>query len=114
MHNRIAIITGASSGLGKAMALRFAEKKVRMVLNGRDEAKLTHAGRLVNSIGKGEISRIVCGDISDPQTTDRCIVTCKNAWNELPSIFIASAGRGLSGTVINSDAGQWGDLINTN
>ncbi|SFF10251.1 NADP-dependent 3-hydroxy acid dehydrogenase YdfG [Chitinophaga sp. CF118] len=114
MKNRIAIITGASSGIGKATAHRLAEKGTRMVLNGRDKDKLAETARQVNETGNGDLARIVCGDITDEKMTDVCIAESLNTWNELPDLFVASAGRGLPGTLLNSDAAQWDSLIDTN
>lgn len=114
MQNRIAIITGASSGIGKATAIRLASKGVRMVLNSRNEAKLSEVQASVNQIAKKEIAKIVCGNVSDIKVTDECITKCKATWNDFPSIFIASAGRGLPGTLINSNVDEWDNLIETN
>ena len=114
MENRIAIITGASSGIGKATALRLAEKGIRMVLNARDRAKLTEVERVINNMGNGTLARVVCGDVSDIKVTEDCIEECITAWQEPPSIFVASAGRGLPGTLINSNIEDWETLLNTN
>jgi NADP-dependent 3-hydroxy acid dehydrogenase YdfG len=114
MNNRVAIITGASSGIGKATALRLAEKGVRLVLNARDTQKLNAVEEAVNQLAGAPISRVVAGDITDKLVTDACIGECLKTWNLLPDIFIASAGRGLPGTVINSNAEEWDNLIDTN
>lgn len=114
MKDRIAIITGASSGIGRATALRLAEKSVKMVLNGRDQHKLAKVAREISRIEKDTLTTTVCGDVSDVETTASCINACLDTWQELPSIFIASAGRGLPGTVISSNIEEWEELINTN
>lgn len=114
MKNRIAIITGASSGIGQATALRLAKKGIRLVLNGRDEQKLMLTKEQVNKIGDEDLAVIVKGEISDPRTIEECIKISLSNWQKLPDIFLASAGRGLSGTVLTSDEDQWGDLIDTN
>ena len=40
LKNKIIVITGASSGIGEASAIRFAEKKAKLVLVGRRKEKL--------------------------------------------------------------------------
>jgi NADP-dependent 3-hydroxy acid dehydrogenase YdfG len=114
MLKRTAIITGASSGIGKATALRLAEKGVRMVLNARNKEKLAQTEKEINEHAAEIICHSVHGDISDREVTDNCIALCRRLWNECPSIFVASAGRGLPGTVIDSDMEEWDNLIDTN
>ena len=114
MTTRTAIITGASSGIGKATAIRLAQKGIRMILNARNGEKLAEVEKEINTIAGNGISRSIPGNISDRNVTDICLAECMNAWGVPPSIFVASAGRGLPGTVIDSDAEQWDDLFDTN
>ena len=114
MQNRVAIISGASSGIGRATAMRLACKGIKMILTGRDEVKLLEVAKEVSQIAHADISRVVAGDISDPGVTASCIAKCRRSWMAPPSIFIASAGRGLPGTVIDSDPLEWDKLIDTN
>jgi NAD(P)-dependent dehydrogenase (short-subunit alcohol dehydrogenase family) len=59
------IVTGASSGIGFDLARRFLEEGSRVILNGRDPAKLESARRAL-----GEEKRVVAvaGDVGDPAT----------------------------------------------
>jgi len=114
MKHRIAVITGASSGIGRATALRLAEEGYRLVLNARNKEKLCKVGEEAARISGIEMVKVEAGDATDPQVTERCIAISLDAWKELPGVLIACAGRGLPGTVLNSDPSQWDDLINTN
>jgi NADP-dependent 3-hydroxy acid dehydrogenase YdfG len=113
-YKRIAIITGGSSGIGRAAALRLAKRKIRMILTGRDSQKLKEVSDCVNKIAGSQGCVTICGDISSKNVIDQCISASWDTWKEMPGIFIASAGRGLPGTVINSDIEQWDSLIDTN
>ncbi|MET4143041.1 SDR family NAD(P)-dependent oxidoreductase [Pedobacter sp. UYP1] len=114
MKDRIAIITGASSGIGKSTAVKLAEKGIRMILNARDEDRLKEVEEAVNKIANNDCCRIVPGDISSAGVIDLCIKECIDTWQDLPSIFLASAGRGLPGTLISSNSEEWDELIDTN
>lgn len=114
MKDRIAIITGAGSGIGQSTVYRLAKQGVRMVLNARTPKKLEAVQQHANSIAGSDCAQIVCGDVSDEQVSAACIAQCIQAWNQPPDIFIASAGRGLPGTVITSNPEEWDSLINSN
>lgn len=110
MSDRTAIITGASSGIGRASAVLMAKAGLRLVLNGRNEQKLR---AIVEEVGE-DLACAVCGDIRDPEITEACIRACQERWHRMPDVFLASAGRGLPGTLLSSDVRQWDDLIDTN
>ncbi|WP_406826331.1 SDR family oxidoreductase [Pedobacter sp. KACC 23697] len=114
MKNRIAIITGASSGIGRATAIRLAKKGIKLVLNARNEQKLNALKEEINQVIGANICELVCGDVADSQITGLCITAALNRWQKHPDIFVASAGRGLPGTVLTSEASQWDELIDTN
>ncbi len=85
-----------------------------MILNGRNSEKLEELQRLIMEAPGTADCRIVCGDVGDISVTEACITACRDAWDIDPSIFLANAGRGLPGTVINSDPKEWDSLIDTN
>jgi len=114
MKDRIAVISGASSGIGRSVACRLAEQGVRLVLNARTEEKLIEAAQETRNIAGANNIRTVCGDISEEQVTVLCIDECYKAWQKKPDIFIANAGRGLPGTVVTSNPDEWDDLIDIN
>ena len=115
MEQRIAIITGASSGIGKATAMRLAEKGYRMILTGRDQNKVVAVSRAITQAeGNEKLCKLVVGDILDIGIANECIKASQQEWGLLPDIFIACAGRGLPGNLITSDILQWDDLIDIN
>ena len=57
LKNKIIVITGASSGIGEASAIRFAEKKAKLVLVGRRNEKLLDVEK---KISKFNIPTLVC------------------------------------------------------
>jgi glucose 1-dehydrogenase len=63
---RVAVITGSSKGIGKAIAIEFANKGYKVVLNSRDEAELTEAAGDVRKSLEGNEERVsyLAGDIS--------------------------------------------------
>jgi NAD(P)-dependent dehydrogenase (short-subunit alcohol dehydrogenase family) len=70
MKGKVAVITGATSGIGEAAARVFAAAGARLVLTGRDEAR-GNAG--LTALGKTAEAAFVAGDIRDRGFCDRLI-----------------------------------------
>lgn len=67
LDGRRALVTGASRGLGRAIAQAFAEAGAELVLVGRDEASLDQAGRELKALGRRV--DLVPGDLATPEGT---------------------------------------------
>ena len=68
MKNKVVIITGASSGIGKACALEFSNRGARLMLVARNEAKLMELNDSINSSG-GQSTYVV----TDVSSESDCI-----------------------------------------
>lgn len=92
LTDRTMIITGASSGIGAATALACAAAGMHLVLNGRDEARLTevadHARRRNSTV------ETVPGDVTTPGLTDRLLDAADALPSGLYAVF-ANAGYGF-------------------
>ena len=64
MSTRTALVTGASRGLGRALAAALADRGWRLVVDGRDAARLSAA---VGTLGRPELVTAVPGDVADPR-----------------------------------------------
>jgi NAD(P)-dependent dehydrogenase (short-subunit alcohol dehydrogenase family) len=63
MSTRTALVTGASRGLGRAIAAALADRGWRLVVDGRDAARLSAA---VGTLRRPELVTAVPGDVADP------------------------------------------------
>ncbi len=68
------LITGASSGLGEALALAYAAPGVRLFLSGRDEGRLSAVAEACRAEGAEAVGRMV--DVADRPAMQRWIADC--------------------------------------
>ncbi|QTD94774.1 SDR family oxidoreductase [Burkholderia anthina] len=86
MNARIALVTGASSGIGKNVALGLLQSGYRVALAARNVANLQG---IVNEAGADAASRalVVGCDVSDPASVGRLFDTIENHWGRLDLLF---------------------------
>ena len=101
-----ALITGASSGIGKSLAFELASRGYDLILVARDKAKLEE---LQNTL-KVDV-QIIIADLSDIKNVKEVYVLTKN---EDIDILINNAGFGLFGKFYETDLNRELEMINTN
>jgi NAD(P)-dependent dehydrogenase (short-subunit alcohol dehydrogenase family) len=107
---KVALVTGAGSGIGKACAIALAKAGFAVVLAGR---RLDALQEVANSI-VGE-TLCVSTDVSDPKSVAALFVAVKEKFGRLDVLF-NNAGTGAPGTVMLEDLTfeQWQTVVNVN
>lgn len=85
LKNKVAIITGASSGIGRAAALLFSSEGAAVVLNARGKAALEGVAEEIRARG-GKV-RTVTGDVSHPETHEALVAEAVEAFGGLDIAF---------------------------
>lgn len=111
LSGRIAVVTGASAGIGEAVARSFAAAGARVILNARRRERLDE---LAQALGGSSKAAVVAGDAADQETIDRILDAAKERFGAEADLVVVNAGRGLRGSVQDSDAAQWEEVIKTN
>lgn len=111
MRTQQVIVTGASSGIGRAAALRFGEAGARVLAVGRDEAALS---AVAVEIGKTGGAGYVC--VADVTAADAPKRIVRAAVDELGGIttLVNAAGIIGSGTIENTTDAQWDEMLDIN
>lgn len=86
LSDHIAMVTGAGSGIGKAIALRLASEGARVVVQDLSEEK---AQATLGQIGGDAIA--VCGDVSAASDVDSAFSACREAFGD-PTVMVNNAG----------------------
>jgi len=88
---RVALVTGASSGIGRAIALRFGEKGMRVGLVARRKERLEEVARGIE--GKGGSALVLPGDVRNPDFAKSAVTSIVETWGRL-DILVNNAGIG--------------------
>ena len=108
-YARIAIVTGATSGIGEATARKFVAAGFGVVGNGRNASKLAALEKEIGSAFCG-----VAGDAADSTILEELFASAGDRFGKAPDIVVANAGRGLGGSVMDADLSQFENLLKTN
>lgn len=107
------LITGATSGIGEATAIKFAEATNRLIVTGRRKERLTElTGHLVQEYGIDVLP--LCFDVRDRKQVDKFLGNLPEEWSRI-DILINNAGlaAGLS-HIDEGDRDDWDQMIDTN
>lgn len=108
LEGKVAIVTGAGSGIGRATAHRLASEGARLVLNDISEAYLEEVAVSVD----GEV-RTVAGDVSQEETAARLAATAREAFGRI-DVLVNNVGDLYIGEITETPVEDWDRLMATN
>lgn len=106
IRDRVALVTGASSGIGWATAVRLAEAGALVIVHGRDHTRLSALAKLVGGVP-------VAGDLADPGQVDRLAAAALDVAGRI-DIVVNNAGVGWAGPFDRMPAPDVARLIAVN
>ena len=110
-EGKIALVTGASSGIGRATALAFAGAGARVGLVARREERLAE---LVSEIeGTGGVAQAIPGDVRSEDDCRRAIDSVTSSWGGL-DVLVNAAGVIVFGTIETTTRDAWQDMFEIN
>jgi NAD(P)-dependent dehydrogenase (short-subunit alcohol dehydrogenase family) len=110
LEGKVALVTGASSGIGRASAVRLAGAGARVALVARDRVRLEE---LAAALGGSAIARAIPADLTDPGARARVVPECLERFARL-DILVNSAGVIGTGTLADTEPAAWRSMLEIN
>ena len=107
LKDKVCIITGATSGMGKAIAESFYSEGAKLVLSGRNEER---GNTLSKKLGK---AIFIAGDVTGPSYNEKLVNIAIEKFGKLDIVSINAGILGL-GNVVDLTIADWHNTLNTN
>jgi NADP-dependent 3-hydroxy acid dehydrogenase YdfG len=111
MADRVAVVTGASSGIGEATARALAREGFALALGARREDRINRLAQEVTDGGGKALA--IATDISD-ESSARALVETANKELGSVDVLLNNAGVMLLGPILGSDLEHWQRMVNVN
>ena len=112
-NTKIALITGATSGIGKATAIKLAQEGYQLILTGRRFSRLFQLKDQFEKEYEAKV-RLLPFDIKDANAVQAALAELEEEWQSI-DILINNAGLAKGETAIHEgELGHWDSMIDTN
>ena len=110
--NKIVLITGATSGIGLACAMKFAENGDQLILTGRNEQRLREIQEEL--VAKGTKVMSLVFDVRDREKVEKCLDQLPQEWQDI-DVLVNNAGLALGlEPEYEGSIDDWETMIDTN
>src|SRR5918911_4715770 len=111
LAGKVALVTGATSGIGRATALRFAEAGARVALIGRNGQTLQAVAKEIQK--KGGEALAIRADVTVQPIARRIVARTVEHFGGL-DVLVNAAGHIANGTIENTPLAVWDAMMNVN
>lgn len=108
---KVVLVTGASSGIGRATALRFASEGTRVALVARRADKLAEVAKEIE-INGGE-AKVIVADVTEEADIERAVHETVELFDGI-DVLVNAAGIIATGTIENTALEDWDYMMNLN
>jgi len=111
LRDKVAIITGGASGIGRACAVLFAREGARVVVGDIDAARGQETVRLIRDAGHD--ARFVATDVTIAKDAERLVHETRDAFGAV-HVAVFNAGIIRYGTVVDTPEELWDQVVDVN
>lgn len=111
LGKRVALVTGGSRGIGRAIALRLAKLGATVAICGRDEEKLRETAESLQALGGKALWQTA--DVTDADEVGKLVSTTEAKLGPI-AILVNNAGIGLFGPAHEKSEEDWDRVLSTN
>ncbi|MGK3149099.1 SDR family oxidoreductase [Staphylococcus shinii] len=112
LKDKVAIVTGASSGIGASIAETLSQHGVKLMLTGRNEARLSDVAEQLQENSQSEIDTHIV-DVTQKSEVAKLVKETENKFGHV-DILVNSAGLMLPSAITDGDVEAWENMIDVN
>ena len=100
--SKVVLVTGASRGIGRACAIRFASKGANVVITARNQSNLQETLIEMEKVGNNNEMLLIEGDVTDREKTRSLVREVLDRFGKI-DVLINNAGQNISGAIEDID-----------
>ncbi|HWR42083.1 SDR family NAD(P)-dependent oxidoreductase [Sporomusa sp.] len=111
LANQVAIVTGATRGIGKSIALSLAQNGASLVINGNNEDLLKQLAAEIEQLGQKCL--LQSGDIADPDTAAKIVKQAMDNFGRI-DVLVNNAGINMRTPTLQMKLDEWKRVMDVN
>ncbi len=112
LTSKVALVTGAGSGIGRATALRFADAGAKVALLGRSAGDLHEVAGIIGE--RGGVAMVIVADISHADEMQQGVASVVNRWGQLDVLFANAGINGVWAPIDELTPDEWSKTVDIN
>jgi len=112
LDKKVALITGGTSGIGRATAALFARERAKVTLVGRSSSRGKEAVKMIEQ--NGGVAQFISADVSIASDIERAVRTTVDMYGSLDILFNNAAISSRSVPIENTDEKDWDTILDVN